>query len=998
MNRSKIFNCLVLYLFFFPLLGLAQENIYWSSLEGCSIYQGNIFTKEIKRILGEDYTLASSKIVAVDESSNIIYWTSEWFFLDSLVFYQTTPTATSVLFTSPATASEQVVDIKNNKIYWTALGLPLYEYNLLNQQNKIIIESNPDYWNSRFPITDEEEGKLYWVAIRTGIIKQSNLDGTEEKDIVKYRETDLPSSILLNPSRLNRPDKISSMILDKRSDKVYWTDTEKESIYRCNVDGTEQEAIVTNLSNPRGLVIDTSRNKIYWSDTGNNAIKKSNLDGTEAEVFLKINTPNNLYINPVNDGIYWVNTSQRAIQWTKLDKPDGRWETVTSLERTDRDMELAFDFIKKEIYWLEPYSDYLKKVNWDRTAPEAFYIGDHETARSLKLDKSNQVLYWINDSAFEGQFKKFDLVKKNIVNEPFFQGDAFQEILLLEADSSLITFERGRIQKKSADGKNEQILFHNPFISLSQLTINQQNGKLFWRNELSHFIQSMGVVEKKIEDVVYQSKYSSNFEIDTFNQKLYWAVNDNLELIKRINLDGTEEEVLVRGGLGLVDLLRLNIPKNYMYWVDRDRNKIQRASLDGIGKKDIRINLETVYDFKINPYNDELNWATSQGLFKSNINGGATKMLYEGFVSQIHITEQLGTIWSNFRKIRASYWDGTNQKIILANQIERPSDVTIDYHNNKLYWSEIIGGKIKRANLGGTEIENILDDPKGEIRSHRIAIDAINQKIYLANFVRGKIQRMNMDGSQIETIHSNVSKPAEIVLDLENQMMYWTEYEGEALKKSDLNGFTTEILANTSEAISLALDKSNQRIYWTEQEGLIRSANLDGTDVRTILANVFNPYSLAIDEEQQLLYWVESRFSVGDYWLEPIEFPGDKIYRANLDGTDKTLLFDNLFDVYDLAIGPTSFSTSIKQISLNELLKVSPNPVKDILTIELTNISFKNGNWSLFDLTGKKVLGGLLQPSTLTVKLDLSTVLAGAYLLNITTEEGSFSSKIIKSN
>ena len=72
-------------------------------------------------------------------------------------------------------------------------------------------------------------------------------------------------------------------------------------------------------------------------------------------------------------------------------------------------------------------------------------------------------------------------------------------------------------------------------------------------------------------------------------------------------------------------------------------------------------------------------------------------------------------------------------------------------------------GRISRANLDGTEMEDIVD-PGLAGEPNEITLDLINQQIYWTDQASGAVLRANVDGSGIETLTSGYPEPYGIAL------------------------------------------------------------------------------------------------------------------------------------------------------------------------------------------------------------------------------------------
>ena len=68
-----------------------------------------------------------------------------------------------------------------------------------------------------------------------------------------------------------------------------------------------------------------------------------------------------------------------------------------------------------------------------------------------------------------------------------------------------------------------------------------------------------------------------------------------------------------------------------------------------------------------------------------------------------------------------------------------------------MYWADIDTAKIQRANLDGTDIEDLVTTGLRTVET--IALDVTNRKIYWADWATDKIQRANLDGTNVQNYH-----------------------------------------------------------------------------------------------------------------------------------------------------------------------------------------------------------------------------------------------------
>ncbi len=227
--------------------------------------------------------------------------------------------------------------------------------------------------------------------------------------------------------------------------------------------------------------------------------------------------------------------------------------------------------------------------------------------------------------------------------------------------------------------------------------------------------------------------------------------------------------------------------------------------------------------------------------------------------------------------------------------------IALDGGSGKIYWTEshedtnfgdnpfplqrLFRAKIKRANLDGSQIEDLITvkdtistDGNGNWNIlTSIALDVGRGKMYWTNPGTDKIHRANLDGSNVEDlITTGLSNPYSIALDVGRGKMYWTDSDTDKIHRANLDGSNVEDLITTGLSFSLdiALDVGRGKMYWTDAEAnKIQRANLDGSNVEDLITTGLDrPVGIALDVGRGKMYWTN---------LYP-----DKIQRANLDGSN----------------------------------------------------------------------------------------------------------------
>ena len=214
-----------------------------------------------------------------------------------------------------------------------------------------------------------------------------------------------------------------------------------------------------------------------------------------------------------------------------------------------------------------------------------------------------------------------------------------------------------------------------------------------------------------------------------------------------------------------------------------------------------------------------------------------------------------------------------------APSVDNAMNIAVDASNGKVYWTEQTGassGTINSANLDGTsvtELTSILSVPMG------IAVDVTGSKLYWTN-ARGRIQRANLNGSGIQNVVQDLSGPTDIVVS--NGFIYWTEGRNSVRRVSISDQkITQDIAANLGTVGGLAV--GGGKLYWTEMTaeggGTINSANADGTGATELASILATPMGIAVDTAGRKVYWTNDR---------------GRVQSAKLDGSGIKTVVDGL--------------------------------------------------------------------------------------------------------
>ena len=250
-------------------------------------------------------------------------------------------------------------------------------------------------------------------------------------------------------------------------------------------------------------------------------------------------------------------------------------------------------------------------------------------------------------------------------------------------------------------------------------------------------------------------------------------------------------------------------------------------------------------------------------------------------------------------KIQRANLDGSNIEDLVTSAagLDGPVGLVLDVSGGKMYWTEWEEDKIRRANLDGSNIEDLITSGRAPVW---LALDVPGGKIYWTDWGTDRIQRANLDGSNVENlVTSGLNSPGGLALDVANGKMYWTDSFWHKIQRANLDGSNVEdlITSGLDSPSGLALDVANGKMYWTNLiANKIQRANLDGSNVEDLVTSgLGKPYELKLDLASGKMYWTNRDFS--------------KIQRANLNGSNVEDLItraDGLSDPTGLALAVAS--------------------------------------------------------------------------------------------
>ncbi|MDE0327208.1 MAG: leucine-rich repeat domain-containing protein [Candidatus Poribacteria bacterium] len=262
-----------------------------------------------------------------------------------------------------------------------------------------------------------------------------------------------------------------------------------------------------------------------------------------------------------------------------------------------------------------------------------------------------------------------------------------------------------------------------------------------------------------------------------------------------------------------------------LYWIDAERGTLHRLIGDTI--ENFLPNVRNAMSLAVDIVSGELYWTEKTtprtgALLRANLNGNPNPQLVKNLTSvpqglALDTTNRKIYVTNAYGKVQRLNFDGSNFQPNLITGLQTPNHLALDVTRGKIYWTEQTDdrtGKIRRANLDGTNIELVKDLTSVP---HGIAVDTVNGKIYLAS-PYGQVQRLNLNGSNFQpNFIRGLESPKNLAVDVADGKLYWTEKGG--ISRADLNSKHREnIVAGLDAPANIALGIMNQVAVDTEME------------------------------------------------------------------------------------------------------------------------------------------------------------------------------------
>ncbi len=216
-------------------------------------------------------------------------------------------------------------------------------------------------------------------------------------------------------------------------------------------------------------------------------------------------------------------------------------------------------------------------------------------------------------------------------------------------------------------------------------------------------------------DLITSDGKPMGMAVDHAGGILYWAERD-AERIMSMPLSGTAEAktlVQLDAGAGMRGMaIAPSIGK--IYWVAENLQVIQRANLDGSDVETLPVPVASFFDVEVDDVAGALYWTNGDEIWRGNLDGTSSTAIVGDTDQPYYLALDLRAgklYWTDFARneIGRANLDGSGRENPgpVAGLLDRPVGIALDGETGKVYWT-LEGGAVQRADFSGANVETVL--------------------------------------------------------------------------------------------------------------------------------------------------------------------------------------------------------------------------------------------------------------------------------------------------
>ncbi|KAG9475315.1 low-density lipoprotein receptor-related protein 5 [Eleutherodactylus coqui] len=628
---------------------------------------------------------------------------------------------------------------------------------------------------------------------------------------------------------------------------IYWTDDEVRAIRRAYLDGSGAHTLVTTeVKHPDGIAVDWVARNLYWTDTGTDRIEVTRLNGTSRKILISENLdePRAIVLNPLTGYMYWTDWGEKPkIESAYL---DGSERTVLVNSSLGWPNGLALDLEEGKLYWGDAKTDKIEVMNVDGSMRKTLI--EDKLPHIFGFTLLGDYIYWT-----DWQRRSIERVHKVRASREIII-DQLPDLMGLKAASVTNTF--GTNPCADHNGGCSHLCFFTPraircscpmgleLLSDMKTCIIPEAFLVFTSRAAIHRI-SLETNNNNVAIPLTGVKEASALDFDVSDNRIYWT-DITLKTISRAFMNGSSVEHVIEFGLDYPEGMAVDWMGKNLYWADTGTNRIEVSRLDGQFRQVlVWKDLDNPRSLALDPAQGYMYW----------------------------------TEWGGKPRIVRAYMDGTNI-ITLVDKLGRANDLTIDYTDQRLYWTDLDTNMIQSSNMLGRDREIIADD-----LPHPFGLTQYSDYIYWTDWNLHSIERADKANGKNRTL---IQGHLDFVMDI---LVFHSSRQDGSNECMQNNGHCSQLCLavpngyRCSCSSHYTLDSNHRNcslpssFLLFSQKAAINRMLVDeqqSPDIILPIHGLRNVKTITYDPVDKLIYWVDGRQNI--------------IKRAKDDGTQPLVL------------------------------------------------------------------------------------------------------------
>ncbi|XP_011066151.1 PREDICTED: low-density lipoprotein receptor-related protein 6 isoform X2 [Acromyrmex echinatior] len=722
---------------------------------------------------------------------------------------------------------------------------------------------------------------------------------------IHYNGTHTGEKITVVNSSLISPDGLAC---DWFTDKLYWTDGEKNRIEVTSIDGRNRKVLFWNdIYQPRAIALAPMEGYLFWTDWGDvPKIERASMDGDpntrEIIVSDDIFWPNGLTIDYENRLVYWADGRLHFI--AVMDYHGGNKRKLIT---RNLDYPFAITFFDNRLYWTDwkTWCIHSYDINQPQSHPRELFHGEYIPGSDIEVWDARR------------QPGSNNPCKRN-------NGNCSHLCLLSSKEpgySCACPTGVKLIDKHTCANRPEQLLLIVQRTEICRISLDSP--------DYTNFVLPLTGI-----------KHAIAIDFDPAEELLYWT-DEQTTTIRRAPLDGMSQQNVISTEVANPDGIAIDWIARNLYWTDTGTDRIEVARLDGKYRR-VLVN-EDLFEPRAIALAPEHGWMfwtdwseKRPKIERSNLDGSERILLITKDIvwpNGIALDLERNKIyWCDAKtdKIEVSNMDGTDRREVITDNLPHLFGLTLlgDY----LYWTDWQRRSIDRAHkLTGGEREVIVDQVPNVMGIKAIHLGKMNasnspcahdnggcshlcfnrpNNRYVCACQMGYeltkdkrtcvvpeafllfSRRENLGRISIENINNDniipvtgIKDASAIDFDLSENRIYWTDIKLKTITRVFINGSDIEKIVDLGleSPEGIAFDWIAHNLYWSDTiTRRIEMIRIEGGSRKILLwQNLLEPKNVAVDPERGHLYWAE--------WGNT-----GSIERAFLDGTQRQVIVSHI--------------------------------------------------------------------------------------------------------